>query len=107
MKATIISNKESLRKGKYRAASAVHFSFRPSLSDIQTVVSVAPNLKTIHLAPSVGKSIAKKSRAYLANRGIEIVCGLEAWGQKEEFEFWTPGEIVFNAIQTRMTEMIR
>lgn len=61
----------------------VHLAFRPSNTDILTLVTKCPNVKALHVPPSYKKTISKSTQMFLDMREIALIEG-DVWGHRRD-----------------------
>jgi len=63
--------------------SIIHIAFRPSNTNIFSIVSQCPKLKAIQIPPSYKKTISKTTIKFLEMQGIKLLEG-DVWGHRKD-----------------------
>ena len=61
----------------------IHFAFRPSNTDIFTLITKCPNVKALHIPPSYIRTVSKSTRMFLEMKGIALLEG-DVWGHRKD-----------------------
>ncbi|MFP4655227.1 MAG: DUF1699 family protein [Methanohalobium sp.] len=76
----------------------VHLAFRPSNTDIFTIVSKCPHLKALHLPSSYRKTLSESAKMFLDMQGVDLLEG-DVWGhRKDTNEYSEVSRNVYNKI---------
>ncbi|OGM10738.1 hypothetical protein A2Z22_00780 [Candidatus Woesebacteria bacterium RBG_16_34_12] len=82
MKIRIVSSKEEINSLESRE-KLIHLAFRPSNTDIFSLVQTCPNVKAIHIPTSYIKTISNSTRTFLDMQGIALLEG-DVWGHRKD-----------------------
>lgn len=82
MKIRVVSSKKEIQDLN-QDEQIVHLSFRPSNTDILSIVMKCQQVKALHIPSSYIKSISDSSRMYLKMRDIELLQG-DVWGHRKD-----------------------
>ncbi len=83
MKIRVVSSKEEIAT-LHQSEEMIHLAFRPSNTDIFSMIAKCPKLKAIHMPTSYKKTLSKSSLMFLEMQGVKI---LEVvWGHREAIE---------------------
>ncbi|WP_407357281.1 DUF1699 family protein [Methanolobus sp. WCC5] len=97
MKIRVVSSKEEINDLTDKE-EMVHLAFRPSNTDILTIVTKCPEEKALHIPPSYMKSISRSTRMFLEMRGIPLIEG-DVWGHRKDInEYSEVSESIFERI---------
>ena len=69
----------------HQSEEMIHLAFRPSNTDIFSMVEKCPKLKAIHMPTSYKKTLSKSSLMFLEMQGVKILEG-DVWGHREAIE---------------------
>jgi hypothetical protein len=84
LKIRVVSSKEEIDT-LHQSEEMIHLAFRPSNTDIFSMVSKCPKLKAIHMPTSYKKTLSKSSLMFLEMQGVKILEG-DVWGHREAIE---------------------
>lgn len=99
MKIRIISSKEEIDILSPNE-EIVHFAFRPSNTDILSLVMKCPQLKAVHIPNSYVKSISISAKTFLEMRDIQLLKG-DVWGHRKDInEYSEISQNVYDRIKT-------
>ena len=82
MKIRIVSSKEEINSLE-PSEKLIHLAFRPSNTDIFSLVQTCPNVKAIHIPTSYIKTISNSTRTFLDMQGIALLEG-DVWGHRKD-----------------------
>jgi len=82
MKIRVVSSKDEIGMLSPNE-EIVHFSFRPSNTDILAVTMKCPQIKAVHIPKSYVKSISDSAKIFLKMRDIELIKG-DMWGHRKD-----------------------
>ncbi|WP_321416988.1 DUF1699 family protein [uncultured Methanomethylovorans sp.] len=82
MKIRVVSSKDEINTLNPNE-KIVHFAFRPSNTDILTLIIKGPQVKALHIPTSYLKSISESTIMYLKMQGIELLKG-DVWGHRKD-----------------------
>ncbi|AFV24479.1 hypothetical protein Mpsy_2275 [Methanolobus psychrophilus R15] len=82
MKIRVVSSKDEINTLSSNE-QIVHLAFRPSNTDILTMVTKCPKMKALHVPPSYKKTISKSTEMFLEMRGIALIEG-DVWGHRKD-----------------------
>lgn len=97
MKIRVVSTKDEIENlnGK---DEIIHMAFRPSNTDVFSIVSHCPNLKALHLSKSYKRTLSESAKMFLDMQGIELLEG-DVWGHRKDVnEYSEVSENVYNKI---------
>jgi hypothetical protein len=101
MKIRTVKTKEEINLCR-KDEEMVHFTFRPSNTDILSLVKLCPTIKAIHIPYCHMKTISDSTRMFLEMQGITLLEG-DIWdGQKKDIIEYS---IVKPKIFDRMIEL--
>jgi hypothetical protein len=78
----------------------VHLAFRPSNTDIFTLVTNCPNVKALHIPNSYKKTISKSTQMFLDMKGIALIEG-DVWGHRKDINEYSE---VSNTVYERIDQ---
>lgn len=84
MKIRVLSSKDGI-DNLDENEEIVHLAFRPSNTDIFTIVSKCPNLKALHLPSSYRKTLSESAKMFLDMQGVDLLEG-DVWGHRKDIE---------------------
>jgi len=84
LKIRVLSSKEEIET-LHQSEEMIHLAFRPSNTDIFSMVAKCPKLKAVHMPTSYKKTLSKSSLMFLEMQGIKILEG-DVWGHREVIE---------------------
>ena len=82
MKIRIVSSKEEINSLE-PSEKLIHLAFRPSNTDIFSLVKTCPNVKAIHIPASYIRTISNSTRMLLDMQGIALLEG-DVWGHRKD-----------------------
>jgi len=82
MKIRVVSTKEEIDSLKANE-QIIHLTFRPSNTDILSLVTKCPKVKAFHVPPSYKKTISKSAEMFLEMKGIALIEG-DVWGHRKD-----------------------
>lgn len=82
MKIRVVSAKDEI-ENLDESEEIVHLAFRPSNTDIFTIVSKCPNLKALHLPSSYKKTLSESAKMFLEMQGVDLLEG-DVWGHRKD-----------------------
>jgi len=98
LKIRILSSKEEIDT-LHQNEEMIHLAFRPSNTDIFSIISKCPKLKAIHMPTSYKKTLSKSSLMFLEMQNIKILEG-DVWGHREVIEEYSEiSQNVYDKIQ--------
>ena len=102
MKIRIVSSKDEISTIKNE--EMVHFAFRPSNTDIFTLIKSCPKLRALHIPNSYKKTISKSTLMFLEMRDIELLEG-DVWGHRTDIaEYYEIKPKIFDRINELKNE---
>ncbi len=84
MKIRVLSSKEEIET-LHQSEEMIHLAFRPSNTDIFSMIAKCPKLKAIHMPTSYKKTLSKSSLMFLEMQDVKILEG-DLWGHREAIE---------------------
>lgn len=82
MKIRVVSSKDEINDVSDKE-EMIHLAFRPSNTDILSLVTKCPNIKALHIPPSYKKTISKSTQMFLEMRDIALIEG-DVWGHRRD-----------------------
>ncbi|AGB50673.1 hypothetical protein Metho_2534 (plasmid) [Methanomethylovorans hollandica DSM 15978] len=82
MRIRVISSTDEFESLK-QTENIIHLAFRPSNTDIFSIVTKCPQLKAIQIPPSYKKTISKTTITFLEMQGIKLLEG-DVWGHRKD-----------------------
>ncbi len=82
MKIRIVSSKEEI-DALSPNEEIVHLAFRPSNTDIFSLIMKCPGVKALHIPTSYKRTISTSATMYLKMQGIELLEG-DVWGHRKD-----------------------
>lgn len=103
MKIRVVSSKEEINT-LGPDEEIVHLAFRPSNTDIFSLIMKCPNVKALHIPNSYKKTISKSAKMYLEMQGIKLLEG-DVWGHRKDInEYSEVSKSVFDRINQFRSE---
>ncbi|WP_292462335.1 DUF1699 family protein [Methanolobus sp.] len=103
MKIRVISAREEINS-LGSDEQIIHLAFRPSNTDVLTLVLKCPNAKALHVPHSYMKSISKSTQMFLEMKGIALLEG-DVWGHRKDInEYSEVSQSVYDRIDQYRTE---
>jgi hypothetical protein len=82
MRIRVVSSKKEIEE-LGQDEEMVHLAFRPSNTDILSLIMKCPQIKALHIPNSYKRSISDSSKMYLKMRDIELLEG-DVWGHRKD-----------------------
>ncbi|OPY21228.1 MAG: hypothetical protein A4E24_00709 [Methanomethylovorans sp. PtaU1.Bin093] len=82
MKIRVVSSKEEINTLSPNE-EIVHLAFRPSNTDIFSLIMKCPQVKALHIPSSYKRTISNSAKMYLKMQGIELLEG-DVWGHRKD-----------------------
>ncbi|WP_094227370.1 DUF1699 family protein [Methanolobus psychrotolerans] len=82
MKIRVVSSKEEINTLGPNE-EIVHLTFRPSNTDILSLVTKCPSVKALHVPPSYKNTISRSTGMFLEMKGIALIEG-DVWGHRKD-----------------------
>ena len=102
MKIRVVSSKDEIET--LENEEIVHFAFRPSNTDIFTLVQTCPTLKALHVPTSYLKTISQSTLMFLEMQGIALLEG-DVWGHRSDVnEYYEIKPRIFDRIEELKNE---
>ncbi len=103
MKIRVVSSKEEIQSLSENE-EIVHLAFRPSNTDIFSLVVKCPSVKALHIPSSYKKTISKSAKMYLEMQGINLLEG-DVWGHRKDInEYSEVSQSVYDRIKDYRNE---
>lgn len=103
MKIRVVSSKEEIdRLGKDE--KMIHLAFRPSNTDILSIITKCPNLKALHVSPSYKKTISRSTQMLLEIQNIALLEGDVCGHRKDINEYSEVSHEVYEIIDQYLAE---
>jgi hypothetical protein len=98
MKIRVVSSKEEINSLSPNE-EIVHFAFRPSNTDIFSLIMKCPQVKALHIPNSYKRTISNSAIMYLKMQDIELLEG-EVWGHRKDInEYSEISQSVYDRIK--------
>lgn len=98
MKIRVVSSKDEI-ENLDENEEIVHLAFRPSNTDIFSLVMKCPNLKALHIPSSYKRTISSSAKMFLDMQGIGLLEG-DVWGHRKDInEYSEVSKNVYNKIK--------
>lgn len=82
MKIRVVSSKDEINTLSPNE-EIVHLAFRPSNTDILSLIMKCPDVKALHIPASYKRTISNSVMMYLKMKGIELLEG-DVWGHRKD-----------------------
>ncbi|MFA0823166.1 MAG: DUF1699 family protein [Methanomethylovorans sp.] len=82
MKIRVVSSKEEIETLSPNE-DIVHLAFRPSNTDILSLITKCPQIKALHIPTSYKRTISSSTKMFLKMKGIELLEG-DVWGHRKD-----------------------
>lgn len=82
MKMRVVSSKEEIDSLGPKE-QIIHLAFRPSNTDIFSLIMKCPQVKALHIPNSYIRTVSKSARMYLGMQGIALLEG-DVWGHRKD-----------------------
>ncbi|MFA0822906.1 MAG: DUF1699 family protein [Methanomethylovorans sp.] len=82
MKIRVISSKEEIETVNPNE-EIVHMAFRPSNTDIFSLIQKCPHVKALHIPNSYKRTISTSAKMFLQMQGVELLEG-DVWGHRKD-----------------------
>jgi len=97
MKIRVVSSKDEI-DSLGPNEEVVHLAFRPSNTDIFSLVLKCPNVKALHVPNSYKRTISNSAQMYLEMQGIALLEG-DVWGHRKDInEYSEVSQSVYDRI---------
>jgi hypothetical protein len=98
MKIRVVSSKEEINTLSQNE-EIVHLAFRPSNTDIFSLIMKCPQVKALHIPSSYKRTISNSAKMYLKMQGIELLEG-DVWGHRKDInEYSEVSQSVYDRIK--------
>lgn len=98
MKIRVVSSKDEIENIDENE-EIVHLAFRPSNTDIFSLVMKCPNLKALHIPSSYKRTISSSAKMFLDMQSIGLLEG-DVWGHRKDInEYSEVSRNVYNKIK--------
>lgn len=103
MKIRVISSKEEIDR-LHKSEEMVHLSFRPSNTDILSIITKCPDLKALHVPSSYMRTISKSTQMILEMQSISLIEG-DVWGHRKDInEYSEVSQDIYDMIDQCLEE---
>ncbi len=103
MKIRVVSSKEEIETLSPNE-EIVHLAFRPSNTDIFSLIMKCPQVKALHIPISYMRTISSSAQMYLKMQGIELLEG-DVWGHRKDInEYSEVSQHVYDRIKQCLQE---
>ena len=97
MKIRVVSSKEEIASLTDKE-EMIHLAFRPSNTDILSLVTKSPNVKALHVPPSYMKSISNSTKMFLEMNNIALLES-DVWGHRKDInEYSEVSQTIYDRI---------
>ncbi|ADI74425.1 Protein of unknown function DUF1699 [Methanohalobium evestigatum Z-7303] len=100
MRIRVISSKDDINNLNENE-EIVHLAFRPSNTDIFSIVSKCPDIKAFHIPNSYLKTLSQSAKMFLDMQGIDLIEG-DVWGHRKDINEYSE---ISNGIYERINEL--
>ncbi|MCS3923782.1 DUF1699 family protein [Methanosalsum natronophilum] len=100
MKIRVVSSKDEIET-LGSDEEIVHLAFRPSNTDIFSLVMKCPDVKALHIPSSYKKTLSRSAEMYLEMQGIKLLEG-DVWGHRKDINEYSE---VSRNVYDRITEL--
>ncbi|ADI73316.1 Protein of unknown function DUF1699 [Methanohalobium evestigatum Z-7303] len=98
MKIRVLSSKDEI-ENLDENEEMVHLAFRPSNTDIFSIVSKCTNLKALHIPSSYKRTLSESAKMFLDMQGINLLEG-DVWGHRKDInEYSEVSDNIYNRIK--------
>ena len=103
MKIRIVSSREEISKLDQNE-TVIHLAFRPSNTDIFTLVQTCPKVEVIQLPSSYRRTMSKSIEMFMGMQNIKLIKG-DVWGHRKDInEYYTTSPTISNRIKELKSE---
>ncbi|MDR2944691.1 MAG: DUF1699 family protein [Methanosarcinales archaeon] len=97
MKIKIVSSKEEIETLE-TGDKIIHLAFRPSNTDVMTLVTRCPSIKALHIPNSYKRTLSESIEMFLTMQNIALLEG-DVWGHRKDInEYFEVPETTIDAI---------
>lgn len=82
MKMRVVSSKDEIST-LGQSEQIIHLAFRPSNTDVLSLVKKCPKVKALHVPPSYKRTISTTTELFLSIRGVALLEG-DVWGHRKD-----------------------
>ena len=105
MKIRVVSSREEILKLDQNER-VIHLAFRPSNTDIFTLVQTCPKVEVIQLPSSYRRTMSKSIEMFMGMQNIKLIKG-DVWGHRKDInEYYTTSPTISNRIKELKSEGI-
>ncbi len=98
MKIRVVSSKDEIDTLNSKE-EIVHLAFRPSNTDIFSIIKKCPDVKALHIPSSYIRSISTAAKMFLEMQSIELLEG-DVWGHRKDInEYSEVSQGVYDRIE--------
>ena len=98
MKIRVVSSKDEIDTLNSKE-EIVHLAFRPSNTDIFSIIKKCPGVKALHIPSSYIRSISTAAKMFLEMQSIELLEG-DVWGHRKDInEYSEVSQGVYDRIE--------
>ena len=103
MKIRVVSSREEIPKLDQNE-KVIHLAFRPSNTDIFTLVQTCPKVEVIQLPGSYRRTVSKSIEMFMDMQNIKLIEG-DVWGHRKDInEYYTTSPAIANKIKEFKSE---
>ena len=103
MKIRIVSSREEISKLDQNE-TVIHLAFRPSNTDIFTLVQTCPKVEVIQLPSSYRRTMSKSIEMFMGMQNIKLIKG-DVWGHRKDInEYYTTSPTISDRIKELKSE---
>lgn len=103
MKIRVVSSREEITNLDQNE-TVIHLAFRPSNTDIFTLVQTCPKVEVIQLPGSYRRTVSKSIEMFMDMQKIKLIEG-DVWGHRKDInEYYTTSPAISNRIKELKSE---
>ena len=103
MKIRVVSSREEIPKLDQNE-KVIHLAFRPSNTDIFTLVQTCPKVEVIQLPGSYRRTVSKSIEMFMDMQNIKLIEG-DVWGHRKDInEYYTTSPAITSKIKEFKSE---
>ncbi|HJH29161.1 MAG TPA: DUF1699 family protein [Methanosarcinaceae archaeon] len=103
MKIRVVSSREEI-SSLDQNETVIHLAFRPSNTDIFTLVQTCPKVEVIQLPGSYRRTVSKSIEMFIDMQNIKLIEG-DVWGHRKDInEYYTTSPAIANKAKELKSE---
>lgn len=103
MKIRVVSSREEISKLNHNE-KVIHLAFRPSNTDIFTLVQTCPKVEVIQLPGSYRRTVSKSIEMFMEMQNIKLIEG-DVWGHRKDInEYYSTSPAIADKIKEFRSE---